>query len=222
MPRFAVVSLIGLAIVVAACATAVFAHVLIDALGDIVLRRDAYDGVAHSSRVVVAGGVTALAALALLRLWCAAFANAHRSRHELRDVLLLAATRARNPLAAVGTVCLALALVATMECLDVRAAGESEFGLAALFGGALWLGLGVTSLVGFGLSRMLACLLLGFARAYDVFVEVVHAVFLRRATRRADARTAPGARRERVVRLRRALLAQRAAKRGPPRAFQFA
>jgi hypothetical protein len=161
---------------VAACASALFAHVAIDIAGDYLLPHDAYDDVAHGSRVLVLGIVSAILTALALGALAAAVREARgsldafgRTLRSWLDVGLL-----RSLLLAL--VCSTLVLVA-MECVDVRTAGGAIDDVGDLFGGSLLLGvamIAVSSTLFVFASRAVVRRL---ARVGGAFVRVLATVF---------------------------------------------
>ena len=204
---------IGCAIFCAALCAALVAHVLIDIAGDYLLVRDTYDGLAHASRGLVAGGAFALLAA------CAAFALADAVRaargSEIAFRAVLRSAVPASPAAFAAAVAAAtLALVLVMERLDLAFAGRAADDARELAGGSFVLAAGcaiVSALVcatgaWFGLRRL--------ARASAALARVVVA-FVRRSV--SSAACAPRSRRRRrLVACRNVRLGGNLAGRAPP------
>lgn len=219
MPRLLPPLLVGITVVLTACVTALVAHVFIDVLGDFVLAHDAYDRVEHGSRLVVLAGSVGIMTLALLWLWCAAVADARTPRSGVRDLLLSAARWTATPLAIIATIGLAIVMIGGMEFVDVLRGGGAATDLADVFGGSLWLGLGVSVALGILFSVLGARVLRSVARAYDFFVIVVRSTF--RATSDRSQPAAAARVRSAIPRVSSVVVVRRAAKRGPPLTPRF-
>ena len=87
MRRHAAIALTGIVILIAASASALVAHVLIDRLGDTLLTTDTYDHVSHCSRFVVFATGASIIVFLLARLWSAIFADARRSSTSMRETI---------------------------------------------------------------------------------------------------------------------------------------
>ena len=126
-----------LAVMATALLAAVSAHVGIDVLGDYLVPDDAYDHLAHASRLLftlVALGLAAAAAVHCFLHFCAAAASI-RTR-----VRLLRVRPAQIAGACVSIALLALLLVPCMETIDAIQAGAEIDSLADAFGGSMVLG----------------------------------------------------------------------------------
>lgn len=211
----------ALVVAFAACAAAVGAHALIDALGDVLLVRDTYDGVAHASRAALAGtGATLALGAALAVLWSALGTN--RSRDALDA--FRAELRARAGFHTVATVAVAaLGLLVFMEAADALAQGADVDGLADLLGGSLALGLGVTAAFGTAAGWAARVLVLWIAASHGALAGALGAFLMALVRRTRESGTfAPC-----HGRVRRGaatwIVALRAGKRGPPeRALVYA
>lgn len=131
-----------LASLAAALLAAVCAHVGIDILGDWLVRDDAYDHVAHASRLLVTFVAVAIAAIALLRLFtglCDAAAQSQSERNRL-----LAKTHRHTAAVALTMTGATLCFVPAMELFDALQSHSDLDDLSDLFGGSLLLGVGVT------------------------------------------------------------------------------
>ena len=133
----------GSLVLLSGAVSAVLAHLAIDAIGDVALAHDAYDGLAHGSRAFVAGLVLAGAALVAVRyLW-----ELIERRSGSMPVLLREVRSARGWSRWRFTACVAIVAVvclAGMEYLDAALAATPIDGAGDLFGGSIALGLGVT------------------------------------------------------------------------------
>ncbi len=203
---------VALVLVFSALLSAALAHVAIDTLGDYLLAHDAYDGMGHATRSVLASlalaGAVAFAFRQLLAALDATPDGRRRAVHLARALL----PRRLGPFAA-GVVALAFVALCAMEALDAHAAGIPIDDPGDLLGGSIALGTitlvacaaGVAAAV-FSALHALFGLTLAVARA-------VHALFVRRAgvTRK------PLSLRRHVRRFTmHPQLARRTAKRGPP------
>jgi len=200
---------------VAAVAAALLAHFAIDALGDVALPRDAYDGLSHGSRGLMALGLLLGSGALAIRLIVAALDGAAG-----RDRIAQALSAPASPLLFVGPVVLgALVLLIGMESLDalVATGGVASFGDA--LGGSVVLGLGLAGGVAVVLGVTAFGALRWFARWHAEVLRAIGAVF-------AIFLLPPPVRAFTVARLyvgvgRSTAVLRRAAKRGPP-AFLFA
>jgi hypothetical protein len=137
--------LVGAAVaLVAAGIAATVAHLVIDLAGDVLLPRDSYDFVAHHSRAVAVVGALALTAAALLHVLDVALAEARGGDGiSLRAVFDNAVPR-RTPWRFVAlTVVGAILGLMAMEAFDSLASHGTMDDIGDLFGGSLWLGLGI-------------------------------------------------------------------------------
>ncbi len=216
MRRHAAIALTGIVILVAASATALISHILIDQLGDRLLTTDTYDYVEHRSRFVVFAVAASTVAFMLSRLWNAVFADARRSPTCMRDTIARAARLCAHPLARVATIVFAIVAVVAMEDFDVLRIGGADLSVQAALGGSLWLGLGVTALVAALIMTFATLGMRGVARSYRLLVAVVRDVLLAILPVSGNLRSLD--RRERApfsfTTLRN--IVRRAAKRGPP------
>ena len=130
----------GALVLVTGAISAILAHIVIDAAGDYVLARDAYDGMAHHSRAIFAAIAVAVAAFVALRfLWEALDRRCTSLTELLRG---LRAARGASPwrfvlLAAV----VAFVALLAMEYADALSDGVAVDGFEDLLGGSIWLGL---------------------------------------------------------------------------------
>ncbi len=148
-------TVIALIVLAAALIAAVFSHWAIDVLGDYLVPDDAYDHVAHGSRIDIFALALGLAALLAWRVLSAMFRAA---RSERARVLLIRISRRYAIGATLATVALALSLVPAMEAFDTLRAGGDVDSLADAFGGSLMLGIATT----------LGCALVTCAAVYTV------------------------------------------------------
>jgi hypothetical protein len=212
--RLGLVSVLTLLLTV--CAAGLAAHFAIDALGDVALQRDAYDGLAHASRgAAVVCALTCALAAAFRLLWTAVDGGGERLSRALGRLV------PRSPIAfVVLTVCGAAAAVAGMETFDAFSATGRIVDVADAFGGSLSFGLGlempIAALVAWTAWRALHLI----ADSRDAIVRAVAALFVvgRRArTIRFDRRRA-----ERLGESRDLFfLSRRAGRRGPPLSHAF-
>ena len=168
----------------AAFAAALFAHIGIDVIGDYLLPHDAYDDVAHGSRVLV----LAIVAVSLVALAVGALAAAVREARGSVDAFAKSVrsslTLAFFPTLGVTVVCATLVLMA-MECADVRAAGRAIDDLADLFGGSLALGTIVVASASCIFAIGVRALVRALAGAGRVLVRAIVTVFALRSVRRS-------------------------------------
>jgi len=197
-------------LLVAVCAAAVLSHVAIDVVGDYAPWHDTYDGVEHSSRlavVVAAVGFSLLAILGLLWSACDAARSAHRAPPPriARNVRLFV----------LGVVGLTVLSVAGMESLDVLATGDSLSGIADVFGGSLWLGLGISIVSGLLASALALRVARFIERTRSLLVRAIETL-IAELSRRALCDPCIVRERPAIVHLL-AVHIGRAHKRGPPR-----
>jgi hypothetical protein len=195
--------------VAVAALAAAFAHMAIDALGDVVLAHDTYDDVAHDSRTVVA----AIAAAALL-------GAAARSLYvALRSALGKSGARrafriARRARFVGSVVALSGPFVLAMEAADAAIAGRTVDDLRDLCGGSIALGATTTAAVALGVALAALAAIGFFCRSRTRWARALALLVL--ARRCGGSRfTCPAGRRRRP-RLVRSLIIRNAAKRGPP------
>jgi hypothetical protein len=127
----------------AAFAAALAAHLAIDFAGDYLLAHDAYDDQAHGSRWVASLASALAVTTALWAFARALLAETRGSRGALRATLraALPASRVRFALTVVAA---AFPLLLGMAWLDASVAGAAVDGFAALLGGSVPLGAGLT------------------------------------------------------------------------------
>jgi hypothetical protein len=124
---------------VSAFLAALFAHVAIDVAGDYLLPHDAYDDVAHGSRALVLGIVSAISTALAIGALAAAVREARGSLDALGRALR--SSIACGFFGSLAITCVfATGILIAMECVDVRAAGGAIDDLGDLFGGSLVLG----------------------------------------------------------------------------------
>ncbi len=218
---FRAIALAVVCILIAASLTAVISHVLIDALGDVLLAHDSYDRLGHASRSIVVGASLAGFAGLIGLLVAAIGADAFGTRQGTRTTIVRAARFASPVTTAMATIVLATVAVALMEVVDVARAGSTLHDVAAAFGGSLALGFGVIAVVGSVVGGAVSALLRRSALAYETLVGSVRrlilaiiAIFAARSPLASREARPHGARSRTIVR--------RAAKRGPPPAPTFA
>jgi hypothetical protein len=129
------ISLVGLA----AMSAALIAHVVIDIVGDYVLAHDAYDDVAHGSRVVFVTAVLALALAIGSRLVFDLLDRRCDSRASLLRLVRNSLGRVVPFIAQSAAVC--VVVLAGMEFFDCLSAHAVPAGINELFGGSYMLGL---------------------------------------------------------------------------------
>jgi hypothetical protein len=135
-----------LLVALAAMSAAVLAHVTIDIVGDYVLARDAYDGITHSSRVVLVVGLAVLLLAAGSRLL---FDLLDRRCVSRASLLQLVRDSLGGPLPFIAqSVAVCVVALAAMELFDCYAAHAAPVSLVALFGGSYLLGLGAACVTG--------------------------------------------------------------------------
>jgi hypothetical protein len=199
-----------LVLMLTVCVAALLAHLAIDALGDVALVHDAYDGVAHGSRAVVVVGVIACALAASFRLLLAALDATGTDRARLARVV------PRRPIAFVAvSVVGAAAVLVGMETLDAVVATGRVVDVADALGGTAWFGLGLEAPIAFAVALVAWKALRRLADAGDLIVRAIEVLLAvcRRAGTTTTAERVPiraGIARELC------LLARRAGKRGPP------
>jgi hypothetical protein len=201
----------ALVVFATALLAAVSAHVGIDVLGDVLVRDDTYDHLAHGSRVLftlTALGLGATAGLYVFSHLCAAAASL-----RLR-VRMLRIRRTRVVAGIACAIALALLLVPLMETIDVLRAGGDVDSLADAFGSSLLLGISTTvaaALVWSGVVLGVAAWLL---RYRDHIVTLLAAFLQPRRARRACAHSRRAA--AATLTSASARRARHHAKRGPP------
>ncbi len=162
---------------VAAFASALFAHVAIDVAGDYLLPHDAYDDIAHDSRALVLGIVSAI----LTALAIGAFAAAVREAGGSLDAFgrtLRSSVQLDLGASLIVTVVCATAVLVAMECVDVHAAGRPIDDIGDLFGGSVVLGATIVAFFSacFAFaSRALVRVLAGAGRALVAVLATVFA-----------------------------------------------
>jgi hypothetical protein len=195
---------------VAAVAAALLAHLAIDALGDVALARDAYDGLAHDSRSLMALALLLGSGALALRLVIAALDGA-TGRDRISQVLRVPA----SPVWFLGAVvAVAVSLLVGMETLDTVVATGGLGNLGDALGGSAVFGLGLAASVAAVLGWSALAALRWLARWHRELLRAISAAF---AVFVLPAR----ARSLSIVRLsvrigRPAAVLHRAAKRGPP------
>jgi hypothetical protein len=159
---------------------ALLSHLAIDELGDFWLADDAYDHVAHHSRLLAFSVVLGVSLSALAFAVRAALREARGSEGALREVLRAALPASPRRYLALVTAA-SLVLVTAMEALDASLAGRPAGNLAALLGGSLALGTGLVTTV----AAAVTATVLGFVRRlallHRALVEIVAAFVARRA-----------------------------------------
>jgi hypothetical protein len=204
-------TLISLALC-AAAAGAALAHFAIDVVGDFALAHDSYDNIRHGSRELMTGVALLLAVVLAARglRVCCEIAATNRTR-LLRPVLGL-----RETLAMLGTaIAASIAIVPAMEYLDCRFDGMPMRRLSDAFGGSIPLGLATTFLC----AALVALAVYAVARwliSHRDSIATIIETFLHAC---ADAVAPSGY--DRIGRIasprrRRAPIALRLSKRGPP------
>lgn len=199
----------------AAFAAAVAAHVAIDALGDVVLARDAYDHVAHGSRAVALGG--AMVAACVLT-WCivgCAFAEAFGNRPSLRTALAHAHRSSAGWFVA-RVVVLTIVVLGAMGIFDALLDAGTIGTIGDVFGGSPALSCGVTIPLAVGAALGARALLGAIVASHRKLVgALVALIALRVRARNTSIVTRVDAD---IVVLRHLLgtLAKRAGKRAPP------
>jgi hypothetical protein len=205
----------ALLVTFAACSAAFAAHVAIDALGDVLLARDAYDHVAHGSRAV-ALGVAMLVGLGMA--WQAvrrAFEEALGRKASPRASLQRICRGSKGAFVA-RVVPLTIVVLAAMGLGDASLDGSRVDDLADLFGGSIALSLGVTIAAAIGAAigawALLRCIAASHRMIVCAIVALISLVVRARpgpALSRADGSGF-------THRNSNALLARRFGKRGPP------
>lgn len=146
-------------VVVTSAAAAVLSHVAIDALGDVLLPRDAYDHVQHHSRAIFAG--LALVVAGVLALCWLLEALGRKNGSVVSFLLRLRNGIGTSPWVFAGIATLvALGALVGMETLDCQIDGVQIGGLANLLGGSIALGLAATAFFG----SLLGCVAHAFVR----------------------------------------------------------
>ena len=164
---------ITLALLVTICGAiaAVFAHLAIDGFGDVLLTHDAYDGVAHDSRAVVA-----VLALGLLACGLGRFLIAHVHGPTLSRLAIRAQLRALVPGSrlqfVIAVIVATSVLLVGMEAADSVAAGVRPEGLRELIGGSFSLGLSAIALCAVGVAVTARECCSWLARAESLFVAL--------------------------------------------------
>jgi len=207
---FAALMLIG-----AAGVAALFAHVGIDLAGDVVLARDAYDGLDHRSRSDVCSVALMLTIGALLHVVWLALSEARTGRAKIRPTFdELFGPAPWRFVCAVSA--LTLPALMTMELFDIVADGRRLDDVTDLLGGSTWLGLSITipvaALVAW-LVRSIAKLVMRSHRSLVTVIGRFLAFLLTLCPRVGMCALAPSS----GLRLRRrSILSRGSGKRGPP------
>jgi hypothetical protein len=203
-----------LALLLTVCVAALVAHVAIDALGDVALARDAYDGVAHGSRAAVIVGVLACALAATFRLLMAALDSTGGDRTLFAR--RLARVVARTPVAFVAcTVAGAAVMLVGMETLDTFVATGRIVDVADALGGSASFGLALEVPIALAVGWVAWRALRWLADSGDAIVRAIEVLLA--VPRRTDpARFARCDSAPRGISRELSVLARRAGKRGPP------
>jgi hypothetical protein len=195
---------------VAAGVAALLAHVAIDAVGDVVLVRDAYDGVAHDSRgltaLVLVCGMVAVAARFVL-----ASLSGSAGRDRLRRMLAV-------PPPAIFIAAVIVATVATvmgMEGLDGILADGDLVSVSQMLGGSVLLGLGMCGAFGALLGWLGWRALRWIAASHETLLLALGALLSVRMAPGRDVAAGSVSNPSRAWRTSSVML-RRAAKRGPP------
>jgi hypothetical protein len=204
----------GLALVVlfSALLSAALAHLAIDVLGDFMLAHDAYDGMQHTSRSVLACLALATAAAFAFRQLFGALDASTAGRRRAVQFIGAMLPRRLLPFAA-ATAGLALLALCAMEFVDASAAGIRVDDPGDLLGGSLVLGSLILIACATATAGIVFAALRALAGLTVAVVRAVHALFMRRAT--AAAKPLAHRRLARTFALH-PQLARRATKRGPP------
>jgi hypothetical protein len=202
-------------LVFATCAAALVSHVVIDAVGDVVLARDAYDALDHGSRTDVVALTLTIALAGITRLLFAAFHKARAKRSPLR--LVVSDVDGGNVGWFVASVtALALPTLALMELLDVVSTGGRVDDIADLLGGSALLGIGVTLPVGALVAVAIRTIARFIVRSHPSLVAIVERFIALLVRALAEACADDIADLGLPTTLDRSLLARRFQKRGPP------
>lgn len=136
--RFCLIALAG-------ALAATVAHVVIDVAGDYVLARDAYDGVAHHSRVLLLAVIGLAVLLAAARAICDML---DRRCGSTKSTLAAVRDALGNPAAfALSSACVAVITLIGMESFDSSLTGRLD-DIGDLFGGSVALGAGTALIAG--------------------------------------------------------------------------
>lgn len=151
----------ALLIIIAASLAALIAHVGIDLAGDVLLVRDAYDGIGHDSRAVIAV-IVILSSSATLLAWLAGAWREATGRPHAGALLATAMPRRALPFVIAVAGC-GFVILLGMELADTLCAGRAVDDLGDLLGGSPALGAAVTALAAgavalsmLGLGRLLS------------------------------------------------------------------
>ncbi len=156
-------------------AAALSSHFIIDLLGDVLLARDSYDALAHTSREAgaVALGICLIATLLLTMR--AALVEARGNEGAL--LALLRRAMPRSPWRHwAGVTLSSLGLVAAMEACDAALAGRPCDDAIDLFGGSLLLAASVAAAVGALVSLSARELLRRLTDIHRVLIAIVVAI----------------------------------------------
>ncbi len=154
------------ALVFAACAAALVAHVTIDIVGDYVLAHDTYDANEHASRADVLVLALGLAFAGIGRVLGSALHEA-RTGHAAPALTAAGIVGRDGRRFVFAVIVLSLPMLMAMELFDVVGAGGRVDDIADLLGGSAWLGLGVSipvAALSGSLVRQAARMLLGSHR----------------------------------------------------------
>jgi hypothetical protein len=196
---------------VAVCVAALAAHLGIDSVGDWALQRDAYDAIGHDSRGLVVLALLCVALAAGFRFVLSALEETSRARSRS----LLGRFVPRTPLGFAGAVLAgAVILLASMETLDSLLATGGVETLADAFGGSLWLGLGIATVVALVVAAIAWYALRWYGGARREIVRALASLFTVHSPRLAVVRVAVAT--PHLRSRERAIAARRAGKRGPP------
>ncbi|HTV73540.1 MAG TPA: hypothetical protein VME66_07550 [Candidatus Acidoferrales bacterium] len=132
---------VGVAVLLfAACVAALLTHVAIDVAGDYWLARDAYDTLAHHSRLATLIGISAIAVALFAAIAARAIADVRGKRGALREALE-ALVGGSATLFSLRVAVLSLAVLIAMETLDSLLATGTIEDLPDAFGGSIAFGL---------------------------------------------------------------------------------
>ena len=132
-------------VLVTGAIAAVAAHVTIDVLGDFLLTRDTYDGIAHYSRTLFIDAIVLSVALIVVRAVWEAFDR----RPGASIAILRRLTPQTSPWRFVTLVVVtALVVLLSMERADAIMAGTAVHGIGDLLGGSIALGASAVAAIG--------------------------------------------------------------------------
>ena len=203
------------AFVLTASAAALASHFAIDAAGDVLLRHDSYDRIAHHSRFAAVLCAAVFGAAGAITLAAAAYRDVRERSGAIRA---LVSAYAHRPLTHVACVVVpaGVAVLLTMESFDAWLSSGHLPTFASALGGSIALGLGIASAVGVAFAAALQWLLDLIHEAHEAIAAALERLLTLRMPRIARAGAAHQTFAFAEYCTRCSVLARRAGKRAPP------